>query len=115
MTTGERIKQLRRKKGLSQEELGRLIGVQKAAINKYENGTIVNLKRSTIEKLAEVLDSDPIYILGIGKDADMFSIFSGGEIADKYKEILIELTTLDEKALQDVIKYIAFLKSQYNK
>lgn len=36
MTTGEKIKMLRVKKGMSQEELGKKVGVQKAAINKYE-------------------------------------------------------------------------------
>ena len=52
MTTGEKIKQLRIALGMSQEELGKIVGVKKAAIYKYENGLVVNLKRSTIEKLA---------------------------------------------------------------
>ena len=51
MTTGERIRQLRIEHDMTQEELGAKIGVQKAAIYKYETGLIVNLKRSTIEKL----------------------------------------------------------------
>lgn len=49
MTTGEKIKMLRVKKGMSQEELGKKVGVQKAAINKYEKGIVVNLKMSTFE------------------------------------------------------------------
>lgn len=64
MTTGDRIKMLRTSKGFSQEELGEKIGVKKAAINKYENGIVVNLKRETIEKLAEVLEVTPVYIMG---------------------------------------------------
>lgn len=64
MTTGERIRQLRVSKGLSQEELGRKIGVQRAAINKYETGVVVNLKRSIIAKLAEALDTSPTYLMG---------------------------------------------------
>ena len=44
MTTGERIKAFRISLGMSQEELGELIGVKKAAINKYETGLVVNLK-----------------------------------------------------------------------
>lgn len=36
MDMGERIKQLRIANGLTQEELGKYIGVQKAAIRKYE-------------------------------------------------------------------------------
>ncbi len=35
--TGERIKKLRKEKGLTQEQLGKLLGVKKSAIAKYEN------------------------------------------------------------------------------
>lgn len=69
MTTGQRIKQLRLAKGLSQEQLGSMVGVKKAAINKYESGLVVNIKRSTIEKLAEALDTDPVYLLGLTEQA----------------------------------------------
>ena len=64
MTTGQKIKALRLEKGMSQEELGAKIGVKKAAINKYETGVVVNLKKSTIAKLAEALDTSPIYLMG---------------------------------------------------
>lgn len=64
MTTGDRIKQLRTQLGMSQEELGEKIGVKKAAIHKYENGLVVNLKRSTIRKLAIALDTTPADLLG---------------------------------------------------
>ena len=68
MTTGERIRQLRIEHQMTQEELGAKVGVQKAAIYKYENGLIVNLKRSTIEKLALVLDTTPTYLMGMEDD-----------------------------------------------
>lgn len=68
MTTGEKIKMLRVKKGMSQEELGKKVGVQKAAINKYEKGIVVNLKMSTIAKLADALDVTPVYLMGIGEE-----------------------------------------------
>ena len=48
MTTGERIRALRQAAKLSQEELGARIGVQKAAIHKYETGLLLNLKKSTL-------------------------------------------------------------------
>lgn len=65
MTTGDRIKTLRMSKGLTQEELGDMIGVKKAAINKYETGLVVNLKRTTIMKLAEALGVSPVYLMGM--------------------------------------------------
>ena len=56
MEIGKLIKDARISKGLTQEELGNLVGVQKSAIAKYENGRVVNIKRSTLHKLAQALD-----------------------------------------------------------
>ena len=56
MEVGEIIKNARKAKGLTQEELGNIIGVQKSAIAKYEKGRVVNIKRSTLQKLASALD-----------------------------------------------------------
>ena len=56
MEIGEKIRDARLAKGLTQEELGKLVGLQKSAIAKYENGRVVNIKRSTLQKLAKALD-----------------------------------------------------------
>ena len=63
-TTGERIRELRLSLGLTQEELGAKVGVKKAAINKYETGLVINLKRSILSALAEVLHTTPTYLMG---------------------------------------------------
>lgn len=55
MNVGEKIKAARIAKGLTQEELGNIVGVQKSAIAKYENGRVVNIKRSTLQALAQAL------------------------------------------------------------
>ena len=49
--------------GLTQEELGKKIGVQKAAINKYETGRVVNIKKSTLEALSQVFNISPADLL----------------------------------------------------
>lgn len=64
MTTGEIIRSLRQRKGLSQEDLGKLVGVKRAAINKYETGLVVNLRRDMIQKLANALNTTPTVIMG---------------------------------------------------
>lgn len=68
MNVGERIKKARIAKGLTQEELGELLGVQKSAVAKYENGRVVNIKRSTLKKIADVLDIPPFELVYEGKD-----------------------------------------------
>lgn len=56
---GQYIKQLRIERGLSQDALGKLVGVNRAAVNKWENGSVENIKRSTIKKLSEVFGVSP--------------------------------------------------------
>ena len=59
------LKQQRIAHGMTQEELGKLVGLQKAAIYKYENGLLINPKRSLIEKLAQVFSVSPAFMMGI--------------------------------------------------
>ena len=70
ISPGTRIKELRILSGMSQEELGRRVGVQRAAINKYEKGTVTNIPIQTIEKMAQVFDVSPTYIVGWNGDND---------------------------------------------
>jgi HTH-type transcriptional regulator / antitoxin HipB len=51
---GEKLKQIRKEKNMTQEELGKLIGVQKAQISKLENGAS-SATVSTITKVFKAL------------------------------------------------------------
>ena len=62
---GRRIRELRLEKGLSQEELGRIVGVRRAAVNKWETGQVKNLRRDTIETLSRFFDVSPSYFMGM--------------------------------------------------
>ena len=64
MTTGEMIRKLRLSQNMTLEELGTKMGVGKSTVRKWEIGMVQNLKRSHIEKLAEIFNCSPIYILG---------------------------------------------------
>lgn len=70
MNTSEIIKMLRIQNNMTQEELGERIGVKKSAIAKYESGRVENLKRSTIEKLANIFDVSPTYLLGMSNEKE---------------------------------------------
>lgn len=59
MELGQKIRKARLERGLTQQELGNLVGVQKSAIAKYENGRVVNIKRSTLQKIASALEIRP--------------------------------------------------------
>lgn len=71
MNIGDKIRTARLAKGMTQEELGEILGVQKSAIAKYENGRVVNIKRSTLKKISDVLGIRPselIFEEGIQKN-----------------------------------------------
>ena len=64
MGMADRIKERRIALNLTQEELGNRLGLQKSAIAKYENGRVENIKRSVIQKMADILQCSPSYLMG---------------------------------------------------
>lgn len=103
MTTGERIRQLRIEHDMTQEELGAKVGVQKAAIYKYETGLIVNLKRSTIEKLAIALSTTPTYLMGM-EDAEAVQPVLA-EFTPQQTALLAAFDELNDEGQDKVISY----------
>ena len=74
----DRLRDLRLSRGLTLQQVADYVGLQKAAIYKYEHGLTVNPKRSLIEKLATLFQVSPSYLLGIvddDKSADMVKGF----------------------------------------
>lgn len=59
----ERIKKLRQAAGMTQGELGDILGVNKATVQKYESGQIQNLKTSHIKKLCATFKKRPHYFI----------------------------------------------------
>jgi transcriptional regulator with XRE-family HTH domain len=64
MRLQERLKQRRQELRLSQEELGDMVGIQKSAVAKYENGRLQNPGLQLIEKFAAALKCDPVWLMG---------------------------------------------------
>lgn len=116
-TIGNKIKMLRKRRNMTQEELGERIGVTKATINKYETGVVVNLRRPTIEKLARALDTTPAYLMGWvdenngnnisvnGSNNGGIHINSGRELSKEEKELLRIYASLDVKKRMDLLSY----------
>ncbi|MCI8753145.1 MAG: helix-turn-helix domain-containing protein [Lachnospiraceae bacterium] len=58
MTTGENIRRIRKERGLTQKQLGELVGASEAYIRAYESGRR-NPKPSSLEKIAKALAVNP--------------------------------------------------------
>ena len=86
MNIGQKIKKARLERGLTQQELGALVGVQKSAIAKYENGRVVNIKRNTLQKIAKALNIRPSELVFDG---------SPKEAAELHVRIITDLELMD--------------------
>lgn len=59
-----KLKELRKKAGLTLEELAEKLGTSKQTIHRYENGVIANIPHEKIERLAETLSVSPAELMG---------------------------------------------------
>ena len=55
---GEKIKELREGKGISQYRLAELTGINRSTINRYENGSIQKISFDNLLKICEALEID---------------------------------------------------------
>lgn len=63
MRVGKKIQTIRKEQGLTQKELGGLLGVSGSMIGQYEND-LRNPKFETLLRIAEVLSVSPEYLMG---------------------------------------------------
>ena len=66
----QRIKELRREKGLTLEQVADIVGVGKSTVRKWETGMIANMKRDKISSLAKALGTTPAYLMGWKEDEE---------------------------------------------
>lgn len=78
MNIGQRIKNMRLKNNLTQDELALRINTTKQTIHKYENGIITNIPSSKIEAIANILNTTPDYLMGWSDEENnnSFDVFS---------------------------------------
>lgn len=64
MNIGDRIRLRRNQLDKTLEEVGKIVGVTRATIQRYENGNIQNIPSDKIELLAKSLKTTPAYLMG---------------------------------------------------
>lgn len=78
--TGRRIKRKREECGMSMEQLGKIIGVNRSTIKRYEDGETRNIKLAVLEKIADVLSTSIKYLYdGSGETEENSSAPDVGE------------------------------------
>jgi transcriptional regulator with XRE-family HTH domain len=115
MRLGEKIKQLRREKGISQSALEQRSGVNSKLLSKYENSRIIPTA-DTLKKIAEGLEISADYLLfdnvpknGLSplKDLELFELFKEVEdMTQENKDMIKNLigAVIIKNKVQDVLK-----------
>ena len=101
MSIGSRIKELRIKRGLTQEELARQIGVTKGAVANYEN-EVSSPKIELMYKLFDVLQCDANYL---HQDDMKSNVYKDSSTPEEFENIIKKYRALDEhgKDLVDTV------------
>lgn len=79
MTIGKRIKSLRKKRGMSIDDLAAKLGKNRTTLYRYENGDIENLPLGVLNPLAEALDTTPGHLMGWNIKEMLSTKISDGE------------------------------------
>ena len=98
MSIGSRIKELRIKRGLTQEELAKQIGVTKGAVANYEN-EVSSPKIDLMYKLFDVLDCDANYL---HQDDMLRSTYRNSSTPEEFEKIIKKYRSLDPHG-QDMV------------
>lgn len=87
MTFGEKVRQLRKRKKLTQEHLAHLIGTHESHIGRYEKDQS-SPTASIIKKLAEVFNVSTDYLLCDDKEEQSTSVkISDNELLEQFREV----------------------------
>lgn len=128
MTFGEKVKKARKEIGLTQTELGKMIGVSRRAITSYEADMTLPRTKDTYYKLADALKVEVNYLLTEGeafvldigekygsrdkRDAkalveELTGLFSGGHMAEEdMDELMLAIQKAYVIAKENTRKYI---------
>lgn len=116
--TGEIIKNLRTKNNLSQEELGILLGVKRAAVNKWETGRVQNIKKSALIKLAEIFKIPPSMLLApTEQEKENIKLAEEPQViikTDRKYEFMNDLSKNELKKVKEYVKLIKLAKGKKN-
>lgn len=84
---GERIKAIRKQKGITLADLGARLGISESNMQRYESGKIASVSIDFINRLAPILEVKPEWLIGWNKDDTPQGYYLDSETAE-YAEML---------------------------
>ena len=115
-----KIKEMRLRCGLTLLEVADFLGVKEATAQRYESGSIKNIKHETICKLAELFHCEPSYLMGwtdnsvnnsftnsaVASGANSTAIVSNGQgLSAQAAELLRVFYSLDVRGQTELLAF----------
>ena len=97
MNIGERIKKLRKEKGLSVDYIAEKLGKNRATVYRYESSEIENLPYPILVPLADILGTTPMYLMG----CEVEDI----KVTKEEKQLLENYNKLNAKGKEKLLDY----------
>lgn len=99
----ERLKERRHDLKISADELGKMIGKNRATIYRYEKGDIESVPTDILEPLAAALDTTPTWLMGWDKEEFSSELTFTPEVLCKHFK-------LTKEEHNKMVEYMHFLK-----
>ena len=104
-----KLRELRLARGWTQEELGKISGVQRATISKIETGARSNIRSTTLTNLAKALGvpADELLLRPPMKLQD-----DSSEYLDVFRAVQAAMQNLSEEQLHKLLDYVRYLHAK---
>jgi len=109
MGFGDRLKELREEKGITQKELGKIINISDRVIGYYEANNRFPKDEYVLKKLADFFDVTIDYLV----DRDSCRKSPNEYVAETSQEYSINLNDLPEEAIKRVKEYVELMRLKY--
>lgn len=113
MSIGQRIKTMRKQRGLSIDDLAVKLDKNRTTVYRYETGDIENLPLGILDSLANALNTTPAYLMG-WEDENTLHPACNHEIELTYREKWhneLNDTVFSDEEHEKIIEYAKFLIS----
>lgn len=99
------IREKREELNLTYEQLGKLVGVGKSTVRKWETGMIENMRRDNIVALAKALNISPAIIMGWEDSTEHNQDINKPQLSKQESNLLENFNQLNDLGKKKVITY----------
>jgi len=112
LTVGERIKQLREKKGMNQKQLAEKAKMTRATISRIETGQVKEVKSEALKKLAVALGVTVDFLVGQSEEMSADDMIIAD---DQIKNVMSDMYGLGPNPRQEVEDFVRYLLEKEKK